>query len=86
MSKRICIKAFTKFFFLVLLFIFFFVDYPLFKLISQLYEVVPPVLMKQGKTKNPWPNVDAHSGVLLQVKKKYIFNNLKKNKIFSILV
>jgi len=40
-------------------------NYPLFKLISQLYEVVPAVLTKQGKTKNPWPNVDAHSGVLL---------------------
>jgi citrate synthase len=24
------------------------------------------VLTKHGKTKNPWPNVDAHSGVLLQ--------------------
>lgn len=38
---------------------------PLFRLVSQLYDVVPPVLTKQGKTKNPWPNVDAHSGVLL---------------------
>lgn len=39
---------------------------PLFKLVSQLYRVVPKVLTEQGKTKNPWPNVDAHSGVLLQ--------------------
>jgi len=39
---------------------------PLFKLVSQLFEVVPPVLLEQGKTKNPWPNVDAHSGCLLQ--------------------
>lgn len=23
------------------------------------------VLTEQGKTKNPWPNVDSHSGVLL---------------------
>jgi len=38
---------------------------PLFKLVSQLFEVVPKVLTKHGKTKNPWPNVDAHSGVLL---------------------
>jgi hypothetical protein len=29
--------------------------------------VVPPILMETGKVKNPWPNVDAHSGVLLQV-------------------
>lgn len=39
---------------------------PLFRLVSQLYEVVPGVLTEHGKTKNPWPNVDAHSGVLLQ--------------------
>ena len=42
-------------------------DDPLFKLVSQLYEVAPKVLTEHGKTKNPWPNVDAHSGVLLQV-------------------
>ena len=23
-------------------------------------------MLEQGKAKNPWPNVDAHSGVLLQ--------------------
>ncbi len=40
---------------------------PDFKLVSLLYEVVPDILLKQGKAKNPWPNVDAHSGVLLQV-------------------
>lgn len=28
--------------------------------------MAPKVLTAQGKTKNPWPNVDAHSGVLLQ--------------------
>uniref|UniRef100_A0A6B2L3N2 Citrate synthase n=1 Tax=Arcella intermedia TaxID=1963864 RepID=A0A6B2L3N2_9EUKA len=39
---------------------------PLFKLVSQLYDVVPNVLLKAGKAKNPWPNVDAHSGCLLQ--------------------
>jgi len=38
---------------------------PLFKLVSQLYEVVPDVLLAAGKAKNPWPNVDAHSGCLL---------------------
>ena len=41
---------------------------PLFHIVSLLYEVVPDVLTEQGKTKNPWPNVDAHSGVLLQVR------------------
>uniref|UniRef100_A0A4D5R945 Citrate synthase n=1 Tax=Scolopendra viridis TaxID=118503 RepID=A0A4D5R945_SCOVI len=39
---------------------------PLFKLVSQVYKIVPPILMETGKVKNPWPNVDAHSGVLLQ--------------------
>ncbi|KAF8395915.1 hypothetical protein HHK36_019870 [Tetracentron sinense] len=40
-------------------------DDPLFQLVSKLYEVVPPILSELGKVKNPWPNVDAHSGVLL---------------------
>lgn len=41
-------------------------DYPMFQLVSDLYEVVPDILTQTGKVKNPWPNVDAHSGVLLQ--------------------
>jgi len=36
------------------------------QLVAQVYKVVPPVLLETGKVKNPWPNVDAHSGVLLQ--------------------
>lgn len=36
------------------------------QLVSQVYKVVPPILLETGKVKNPWPNVDAHSGVLLQ--------------------
>jgi citrate synthase len=39
-------------------------DYPLFKLISMIYEVAPDVLKEHGKAKNPWPNVDAQSGVI----------------------
>lgn len=38
----------------------------MFKLVSDLYKIVPDILLEQGKAKNPWPNVDAHSGVLLQ--------------------
>ena len=38
----------------------------MFKLVKQLYEVVPDILLATGKVSNPWPNVDAHSGVLLQ--------------------
>jgi citrate synthase len=37
----------------------------LFKIVSTIYNVVPKVLTEHGKTKNPWPNVDSHSGVLL---------------------
>ena len=36
-----------------------------FKLVSALYRIVPDVLREQGKAKNPWPNVDAHTGCLL---------------------
>jgi len=36
-----------------------------FKIVGLLYEVVPDILLEQGKAKNPWPNVDAHSGCLL---------------------
>lgn len=39
-------------------------DYPLFKLISLIFEVAPGVLQEHGKAKNPWPNVDAQSGVI----------------------
>jgi citrate synthase len=39
-------------------------DYPLFKVVSMIFEVAPGVLMEQGKAKNPWPNVDAQSGVI----------------------
>jgi len=38
---------------------------PLFKLVAQVYSIAPNVLLEAGKAKNPWPNVDAHSGVLL---------------------
>lgn len=39
-------------------------DYPLFKYVDMLYQVVPDILVEQGKAKNPWPNVDAQSGVI----------------------
>ncbi len=37
---------------------------PLFKYVDLLFKVVPPILLEQGKAKNPWPNVDAQSGVI----------------------
>ena len=39
-------------------------DDKLFGLVSKLYEVVPDILREHGKAKNPWPNVDAQSGVV----------------------
>jgi len=39
-------------------------DDPIFKYVDSLYKVVPPILEEQGKAKNPWPNVDAQSGVI----------------------
>jgi len=36
----------------------------IFKIASLVYEVVPQVLIEQGKAKNPAPNVDAISGTL----------------------
>ena len=40
-------------------------DDPLVKTVWNIYEAVPPILQSLGKIKNPWPNVDAHSGALL---------------------
>lgn len=54
-------------------------DYELFKLVSNIYEVAPGVLTKHGKTKNPWPNVDSHSGVLLQ------YYGLKEESFYTVL-
>ena len=36
----------------------------LFKYTDMLYQVVPDILKEHGKAKNPWPNVDAQSGVI----------------------
>jgi citrate synthase len=40
-------------------------DDPLVQTVWNVYEAVPPILSTIGKIKNPWPNVDAHSGALL---------------------
>ena len=40
-------------------------DDPIVNVIWKIYNVVPPILQGLGKVKNPWPNVDAHSGALL---------------------
>jgi citrate synthase len=40
-------------------------DDKLVQTVWNIYETVPPILQSLGKIKNPWPNVDAHSGALL---------------------
>jgi len=52
---------------------------PLFQIVGNLYEVVPDELLALGKVANPWPNVDAHSGVLLQ------YYGLKEMNYYTVL-
>ena len=41
-------------------------DDKLVQTVWNIYETVPPILQSIAKIKNPWPNVDAHSGALLK--------------------
>ncbi len=43
------------------------------------FEVIPPILKGLGKVKNPWPNVDAHSGALL------VHYGLKEFSFYTVL-
>ncbi|CAK9107391.1 Probable citrate synthase 1 [Durusdinium trenchii] len=52
---------------------------PLFQLVDSCYQAIPPVLLKQGKVKNPFPNVDAHSGQLMH------FYNLKEQNFYTVV-
>jgi citrate synthase len=36
-----------------------------FIIVKKLFEIVPTILIEQGKAKDPWPNVDAATGALL---------------------
>lgn len=38
---------------------------PIVQIVWKLFELIPPILQSLGKVKNPWPNVDAHSGSIL---------------------
>lgn len=38
---------------------------PIFQIVDKVFNIVPKVLVEQGKAKDPWPNVDAASGCLL---------------------
>jgi citrate synthase len=39
-------------------------DDQVYQLVMMVYEVLPPILTRLGKVKNPWPNVDAINGAL----------------------
>jgi len=39
-------------------------DNELFRVVNMIYRVAPSILMEHGKAKDPWPNVDAQSGVV----------------------
>ena len=43
-----------------------FPDDEIVQLVDRIFNVVPGVLKEHGKAKNPWPNVDAASGSLIQ--------------------
>lgn len=40
-------------------------DSPIVQVVWKIFDVVPDILGSLGKVKNPWPNVDAHSGAIL---------------------
>jgi citrate synthase len=56
-----------------------FPDDPMVQIVWHVYEVVPPILQSLGKIKNPWPNVDAHSGALL------LHYNLREYEFYTVL-
>ncbi len=54
-------------------------DDPLVNTVWNIYEAVPPILQSLGKIKNPWPNVDAHSGALL------VHYGMKEYEFYTVL-
>jgi citrate synthase len=54
-------------------------DDPLVQTVWNIYDTVPPILQSLGKIKNPWPNVDAHSGALL------VHFGLKEYEFYTVL-
>lgn len=54
-------------------------DSDLVRIVWKIFDVVPPILTSLGKVKNPWPNVDAHSGAIL------IHYGLKEYNYYTVL-
>ena len=54
-------------------------DSELINVVWKCFEVIPPILKGLGKVKNPWPNVDAHSGAIL------VHYGLKEYSFYTVL-
>ncbi len=54
-------------------------DDPLVQTVWTVYETVPEILSSIAKIKNPWPNVDAHSGALL------VHYGMKEYEFYTVL-
>ena len=54
-------------------------DDPLVQTVWNIYETVPNILGSIAKIKNPWPNVDAHSGALL------VHYGMKEYEFYTVL-
>ncbi len=54
-------------------------DDKLCRTVWNIYEVVPGILESLGKVKNPWPNVDSHSGALL------VHYNMREYEFYTVL-
>ncbi len=54
-------------------------DSDIVKVVWQIFDVVPDILAGLGKVKNPWPNVDAHSGAIL------VHYGLKEYAFYTVL-
>ncbi len=54
-------------------------DSDIINVVWKCFDVVPPILQGLGKVKNPWPNVDAHSGSLL------VHYGLKEYSYYTVL-
>lgn len=54
-------------------------DDDIVNIVWDLFEVVPEILKGLGKVKNPWPNVDAHSGAIL------VHYGLKEYQYYTVL-
>merc|ERR1712187_916920 len=51
----------------------------LFQLVDACYQAIPELLQKKGKVKNPFPNVDAHSG------QRMYFYSLKEEHYYTVV-